>query len=399
MAHAFLCLPIRTAVGKYGGVLSSMRPDDMAAHILKSIVERAGLDAHDIDDVILGCANQAGEDNRNVARMAVLLAGLPHSVPGVTVNRLCASSLEAIIQAGRAIRAGEAELILAGGVEAMSRAPYVLPKNISGNAMFGNLTAYDTALGWRFPNEAMKALFPLESMGETAENIAERYSITREAQDEYALGSHQRTVQAQQEGLFEEMIVPVVLTGKKTTIEIRVDENPRADTTINALANLKPAFRKGGTVTAGNASSLNDGAAGMVVANEAMIKKYNLTPLVRLVAGASAGVDPRVMGLGPTAAIPKALEKARIPLSAIDRFEINEAFAVQVLACMRDLHIEYDRINVHGGAIAIGHPLGMSGARIVGQLAVGMYRDNLQYGVASACIGVGQGTAVVLERV
>lgn len=399
MNHAFICSPLRTPVGKYGGALSAVRPDDLSASVLRALVERTNIDPADIDDVILGCANQAGEDNRNVARMAVLLAGLPYSVPGVTVNRLCASSLEAVVQAGRALRSGEAQMMIAGGVESMSRAPYVLPKNVSGSALFGNLTAYDTALGWRFPNATMQSLFPLESMGETAENIAEQYQISREEQDEYAVASHQRYMRGAEQGVFTESIIPITIPHKKQTIIVKADESPRHDTSRETLAPLKPAFRKGGSVTAGNASSLNDGASAMIIATESMIKKYDLQPLARIVSGASAGVDPRVMGLGPTVAIPKALSLAGLRINQIERFEINEAFAVQVLACMRILDIEHERVNVFGGAIAIGHPLGMSGARIIGHLAQMLHRENIQYGVASACIGVGQGMAIVLERV
>ncbi len=399
MNHAFICSPLRTPVGKYGGALSAVRPDDLSASVLRALVERTNIDPADIDDVILGCANQAGEDNRNVARMAVLLAGLPYSVPGVTVNRLCASSLEAVVQAGRALRSGEAQMMIAGGVESMSRAPYVLPKNVSGSALFGNLTAYDTALGWRFPNATMQSLFPLESMGETAENIAEQYQISREEQDEYAVASHQRYMRGAEQGVFAESIIPITIPHKKQTIIVKADESPRHDTSRETLAPLKPAFRKGGSVTAGNASSLNDGASAMIIATESMIKKYDLQPLARIVSGASAGVDPRVMGLGPTVAIPKALSLAGLRINQIERFEINEAFAVQVLACMRILDIEHERVNVFGGAIAIGHPLGMSGARIIGHLAQMLHRENIQYGVASACIGVGQGMAIVLERV
>jgi acetyl-CoA acyltransferase len=399
MNHAFICSPLRTLVGKYGGALSAVRPDDLSASVLRALVERTNIDPADIDDVILGCANQAGEDNRNVARMAVLLAGLPYSVPGVTVNRLCASSLEAVVQAGRALRSGEAQMMIAGGVESMSRAPYVLPKNVSGSALFGNLTAYDTALGWRFPNATMQSLFPLESMGETAENIAEQYQISREEQDEYAVASHQRYMRGAEQGVFTESIIPITIPHKKQTIIVKADESPRHDTSRETLAPLKPAFRKGGSVTAGNASSLNDGASAMIIATESMIKKYDLQPLARIVSGASAGVDPRVMGLGPTVAIPKALSLAGLRINQIERFEINEAFAVQVLACMRILDIEHERVNVFGGAIAIGHPLGMSGARIIGHLAQMLHRENIQYGVASACIGVGQGMAIVLERV
>ncbi|MCS6999418.1 MAG: thiolase family protein [Bacteroidota bacterium] len=400
MRTVFLCSPLRTPVGKYGGLLSSVRPDDMAALLLQAMIEKNSLDPSAIDDVVLGCANQAGEDNRNVARMAVLLAGLPHHVPGVTVNRLCASSLEAVIVAARAIMAGEADLIIAGGVESMSRAPYVLPKNVSGRAVFGNLTAYDTALGWRFPNPAMEKLFPLESMGETAENVAERYSISRADQDAYALRSHQLAIAAYEDGFLQGEIMPVVVRdakGNETTVGR--DEGPRTDTSLEKLAQLPPAFRKNGTVTAGNSSSLNDGAAAVIVASEKAVQQYNLQPLARYLAGHAVGVDPRYMGIGPVEAIPGALRKAGISIEQVDLFEINEAFAAQVLACQRLLNIPLEKLNVHGGAIAIGHPLGMSGARILGTLIRALHRHNGRYGVASLCVGVGQGVAAVVERV
>lgn len=400
MHEVYLCTPLRTPVGKYGGALSSIRPDDMAALVLRAVVERAGIDPAAIDDVIMGCANQAGEDNRNVARMAVLLAGFPHRVPAVTVNRLCASSLEAVIVAARAIRAGEADLIIAGGVESMSRAPYVLPKNVSGRASFGNLIAYDTALGWRFPNPAMEKLFPLETMGETAENVAERYHISRDDQDAYALASHQRTLAAYADGFLQEEILPVTVRDEKgNTTTIERDEGPRPDTSLEKLAKLRPAYRPNGTVTAGNSSSLNDGAGALIVASEAAVKQHNLRPLARYVAGHAAGVDPRLMGIGPVEAIPGALRKAGISIEEVDLFEINEAFAAQVLACQRLLNIPLDRLNVFGGAIAIGHPLGMSGVRILGTLIRGLHRRGGRYGVASLCIGVGQGLAAVVERV
>lgn len=400
MRQVYLCNPLRTPVGKYGGALSALRPDDMAALVIRTVVERAGIDPAAIDDVIIGCANQAGEDNRNVARMAVLLAGFPHHVPGVTVNRLCASSLEAIIVAARAIRSGEADVIIAGGVESMTRAPYVLPKNVSGRASFGNLIAYDTALGWRFPNPAMEKLFPLETMGETAENVAERYHISRDDQDAYALASHQRTLAAYADGFLQEEILPVTVQderGNSTTIER--DEGPRPDTSLEKLAKLRPAFRPNGTVTAGNSSSLNDGAGALIVASEEAVEQHNLHPLARYIAGHAAGVDPRFMGIGPVDAIPGALRKAGIAIEKVDLFEINEAFAAQVLACQRLLDIPLERLNVFGGAIAIGHPLGMSGVRILGTLIRGLHRRGGRYGVASLCIGVGQGLAAVVERV
>lgn len=400
MKEVFIIDPLRTPVGKYGGALASVRPDDMAALVIKALVERTGIPAEAIDDVIMGCANQAGEDNRNIARMAVLLAGLPDSVPGVTVNRLCASSLEAVIQAARAIGCGEAEVMIAGGVESMSRAPYSMPKNATGSIQFGNLTAYDTALGWRYPNEKMKKLFPLESMGETAENIYERYNISREDQDAFALRSHQRAVEAQKNGIFNDEIVPVLIPQRKgDPVVVDTDEQPRSDSSLEQLAKLRPAFREGGSVTAGNSSSLNDGAAAMLLASVDAVRRYNLTPIARYVSGAAAGVDPRVMGIGPAFAIPKALQLAGLSLDDIDLVELNEAFAVQSLACVRELHLDPEKVNIHGGAIAIGHPLGMSGARITGTLLRSMQRGNARYGVASLCIGVGQGLAAVFEKV
>lgn len=400
MNTVYICEPIRTPVGKYGGALSPVRPDDMAALIIKTLVARTGIAPDAIDDVILGCANQAGEDNRNIARMAVLLAGLPQSVPGVTVNRLCASSLEAIIQAARAIKAGECSVVIAGGVESMSRAPYALPKNVSGGAAFGNLTAYDTALGWRFPNPAMEKIIPLEVMGETAENLVDKFGISREEQDAFALRSHQLAVKAQSEGVFNEEIIPVVIPKKKgEELVVDKDETPRADTSLEKLAKLPAAFRKGGSVTAGNSSSLNDGAAAMLLASEEAVRIHNLKPIARFVAGHAAGVDPRIMGIGPVYAIGGALKKAGLSLADIGQVEINEAFASQVISCVRELGVDESILNIYGGAIAIGHPLGMSGARISGTLVRSMQRNNTRYGVASLCIGVGQGLAAVFERV
>ena len=397
--NAYICSPLRTPVGKYGGSLSSVRADDLGAIVIRAVVERSGVPAEAIDDVIMGCANQAGEDNRNVARMSALLAGLPHSVPGVTVNRLCASSLEAVIQASRAIRCGDANMIIAGGVESMSRAPYSLPKNVSGGAMFGNLTAYDTALGWRYPNPKMEALFPLETMGETAENIAERWSITREDQDAFALQSHARAVAARQNGLTADEIVTVEIAGRKGAVTtVDADEQPRQDTTLEQLATLRPAFRKGGSVTAGNASSLNDGAAAMLIAGDAAVQQHGLEPLARIIGTGVSGVDPRIMGIGPVEAIRSACTRAGIGVADLELVEINEAFAAQALACVRELGLDPAIVNVNGGAIAIGHPLGASGARILGALVREMRRRGLRYGAAALCIGVGQGLAVVVER-
>lgn len=400
MQEVYIVEPLRTPIGKYGGALSSIRPDDMAAHIIKAVVNKTGINPEFIDDVIMGCANQAGEDNRNIARMSALLAGLPYSVPGVTVNRLCASSLEAMIQGARAIKSGEANILIVGGVESMSRAPYALPKNASGAPIFGNLTAYDTALGWRFPNPDMASMFPLETMGETAENLVERYSIARVDQDAFALSSHMKASKAQVDGHFADEIVPITIPKKKgEPIIISEDEQPRTDSSIESLAKLSPAFRKGGSVTAGNSSSLNDGAVAMLLASGDAVEKYGLKPIARYVASGTAGVDPRIMGIGPVYAIRKALEQAGMNLHDIGLFELNEAFASQALSCIRELGINPDIVNIHGGAIALGHPLGMSGGRIAGHLARTMQKNDIQYGIASLCIGVGQGLAIIIERV
>ncbi|MBI5964476.1 MAG: acetyl-CoA C-acetyltransferase [Chloroflexi bacterium] len=391
---------IRTPIGALGGVLASVRPDDMAAFVIKSILERNQFDPALVEEVFLGCANQAGEDNRNVARMAALLSGLPLEVGGVTVNRLCASGLNAINQAARAIKAGEGEIYIAGGVESMSRAPYSLPKAESGYS-FGNLTAYDTALGWRYPNPKMKEMYGTDSMGETAENIAkERPHITREMQDAFSVRSHQRAIAAIDSGRFKQEIVPVSIPQKKGDPKIvDTDERPRRDASMESLAKLKPAFAKeGGTVTAGNSSGLNDGASALLIMSEEKAKELNLKPLARIVTSASAGVPPRVMGYGPIPATKKALERAGLQMKDIGLMELNEAFAIQSLAVIEGLEIDPELVNVNGGAIAIGHPLGCSGARLVTTLVYEMrLRGNAKYGVATLCVGVGQGEATVLE--
>ncbi len=398
MTPVYLVDALRTPVGKHNGILKSVRPDDMAALVLKRIVERNKLDPGLVDEVYMGCANQAGEDNRNVARMAVLLAGFPYSVPAVTVNRLCASGLEAAAIAFRAIASGEGNCYIAGGVESMTRAPFSVPKLENGFS-FGNLTAWDTTLGWRYPNPAMKEMFPLESMGETAENIYEKWNIARELQDQFAYESHQKAVAAHERGLFAEEIVPVEIPQKKgDPLKLDRDEGPRADTTLEKLATLKPAFRKGGTVTPGNSSSLNDGAAALLICSEKFVKEHNLKPLARIVGSASAGVDPRYMGIGPVNAVEKLLERTGRTRFEIGLWEINEAFAVQVLAVMAELDPPIDRVNSRGGAIAIGHPLGMSGARILGTLARSMRDAGTKWGIASLCVGVGQGQAILLEN-
>ena len=400
MTEVVIVDAIRTPVGALGGALSAVRPDDLAAHVIKVILERNPFDPALVEEVFMGCANQAGEDNRNVARMALLLAGLPVEVGGVTVNRLCASGLNAVNMAARAIKAGEGDLYIAGGVESMSRAPYSLPKAESGFP-FGNLTAYDTALGWRYPNPQMKAMHGTESMGETAENIAaERPHITREMQDAFALRSHQRAIAAIDSGRFKQEIVPVTIPQRKGDPKVvDTDERPRRNTSMESLARLKPAFKKeGGTVTAGNSSGLNDGAAALLVMSEEKAKSLNLKPIARVITSASAGVPPRVMGYGPIPATRKALERAGLKMKDIGLMEINEAFAVQSLAVVEDLEVDPEIVNVNGGAIAIGHPLGCSGARILTTLLHEMkLRKNVKYGVATLCVGVGQGEATVVE--
>ena len=390
MTEAVVLSAVRTPVGRYGGALSGVRPDDLAAHAVGAAVERAGVDPGQIEDVVLGCANQAGEDNRNVARMAALLAGLPQEVAGLTVNRLCASGLSAIVTACHAIRAGDGDLFVAGGVESMSRAPLVLGK---ADRAFprGNQTAWDTTLGWRFPNPRLEAMFPLESMGETGENVAREYAVTREEQDAFALASHQRHAEALAAGRFDDEIVPVA--------GVEHDEHPRPDTSAEKLASLKPAFRPDGSVTAGNSSGLNDGAAAVVVASAGKAESLGARPLARFVASAVAGVDPRVMGIGPVPAVRKLLARTGVSVEDLDLVELNEAFASQSLAVVRELGLEPERVNVNGGAIAIGHPLGMSGARLVVSLLHELRRRAGRYGVATMCVGVGQGQAALFERV
>ena len=400
MTDAVIVDAIRTPVGALGGSLASVRPDDLAALVIKEIVNRNEIDPVLIEEVYFGCANQAGEDNRNVARMAALLAGLPVDVAGVTVNRLCASGLNAINQAARAIKVGEGEIFIAGGVESMSRAPYSIPKAEAGFS-FGNLTAWDTALGWRYPNPVMKEKYGTDSMGETAENIAaERPHITREQQDAFALRSHRCAIAAIDSGRFAQEIVPVTITQKKGDTKIvSTDERPRRDTTMESLAKLKPAFKKeGGTVTAGNSSGLNDGAAALLIMSEDKAKELNLKPLARIVTSASAGVPPRVMGYGPVPATRKALQRAGLQMKDIGLVELNEAFAVQSLAVMEDLEVDPSIVNVNGGAIAIGHPLGCSGARLMTTLVHEMrLRGDIKYGLVTLCVGVGQGEATIVE--
>ncbi|MDQ5821076.1 MAG: acetyl-CoA C-acyltransferase [Actinomycetota bacterium] len=389
MTRAVVLCGVRTPVGRYGGALSGIRPDDLAALAIAAAVERSGVAPSEIEDVYFGAANQAGEDNRNVARMAALLAGLPESVGGVTVNRLCASGLSAVVAACHAIAAGDGDLFVAGGVESMSRAPFVYAKAEKAFPR-GNATAFDTTLGWRFPNPRLEAMFPLESMGETGENVAERWGVSREDQDAFALRSQQRWAAADSEGLFADELVPVE--------GLERDEHPRPDTSAEKLAALKPAFRAHGTVTAGNSSGLNDGAAALVIASEERAREFGAEPLGAFVSAAVAGVDPRVMGVGPIPAVRKVLARAGIAVGDLDLVELNEAFASQSLAVVRELGLDEDKVNVNGGAIALGHPLGMSGARLVVSLLHELRRREGRYGLATLCVGVGQGVAALFER-
>jgi 3-oxoadipyl-CoA thiolase len=389
MPRAVVLSAVRTPVGRYGGALSDVRPDDLAAAVIAAAVERAGIAAGEIEDVWLGCANQAGEDNRNVARMAALLAGLPESVAGVTVNRLCASGLAAVVGACHAVVAGDGDLFVAGGVESMSRAPLAMAKPDRAFPR-GDRTLYDTTLGWRFPNPRLEAMFPLESMGETGENVAERWGVTREDQDAFGLRSQQRWAAAQADGRFANELVEVG--------EVAVDEHPRPDTSAEKLATLKPAFRQGGTVTAGNAAGINDGAAALVIASEERAVALGVEPLGVFAGSAVEGVDPRVMGIGPVPAVRKLLARTGVSVEEIDLVELNEAFASQSLAVIRELGLDPERVNVNGGAIALGHPLGMSGARLVVTLLHELRRRGGRYGLATLCVGVGQGQAALFLR-
>ncbi|MGN6378839.1 MAG: thiolase family protein [Gaiellales bacterium] len=389
MSRAVVLSAVRTAVGRYGGGLAETRPDDLAAAAVRAAVERAGVEPGDVEDVFLGCANQAGEDNRDVARMAVLLAGMPQSVAGVTVNRLCASGLSAVVAACHAVAAGDGDLFVAGGVESMSRAPLAMLKPERAFQR-GHRTVYDTTLGWRFPNPRMEAMFPLESMGETGENVAEQYGVSREDQDAFALRSQQRWAAADSAGRFADELIEVA--------ELARDEHPRPDTSLERLGELRPAFRSGGSVTAGNSSGMNDGAAALVIASEERARTLGAEPLGTFVGSAVAGVDPRVMGIGPIPAVRKLLQRTGVGVEDIDLVELNEAFASQSVAVIRELGLDPDRVNVNGGAIAIGHPLGMSGARLVVSLLHELRRRQGTYGVATLCVGVGQGQAALFRR-
>jgi 3-oxoadipyl-CoA thiolase len=405
MPEAVIIDAVRTPIGALGGVLARVRPDDLAAHVIRSLLDRTGIDPTLIEEVYLGCANQAGEDNRNVARMAVLLSGLPVEIPAVTTNRLCASGLAAINMAARAIRAGDGDVYIAGGVESMSRAPYSLPKAESG-FQFGNHTAWDTALGWRYPNPRMQELYGTESMGETAENIAEMMpDISREQQDLFALASHQRAIAAIDAGIFTEEIIPVPIPQKKgDPILVTTDERPRRDSTLESLGRLPPVFRKGGSVTAANSSGLNDGAAALLLMSDSKADELGFKPIVRIVSSAAAGVPPRIMGLGPVPATRKALGRAGLTIADIGLVELNEAFAVQALAVIKELGLNPEITNVNGGAIALGHPLGCSGARILTTLLHEMRRRSVYekqpyYGLATLCVGVGQGEATIVQSI
>ena len=389
MPRAVVVSAVRTPIGRYGGALSGVRADDLAGIAIAAAVERAGVDKSAVDDVYFGCANQAGEDNRNVARMGALLGGLPDSVAGITLNRLCASGLSAVVSACHAVLAGDADVVVAGGVESMSRAPFVMAKPDTAFPR-GNQTVWDTTLGWRFPNPRLEELFPLESMGETGENVAERWGVSREDQDAFALRSQERWATANAAGRFEDELVPVG--------DVTVDEHPRPQTTVEALAKLKPAFRQAGTVTAGNASGINDGAAALVVMSAERARDLGLDTLGAFVGSAVAGVDPRVMGVGPIPAVRKLLERSGVGVEDVDLVELNEAFASQSLAVVRELGLDPERVNVNGGAIALGHPLGMSGARLVVSLLHELRRRDGRYGLATLCVGVGQGVAALFER-
>ncbi len=396
MNTAYIIDAVRTPIGRYGGKLSSVRPDDLLAIVIKALVERnPTININEIEDVIAGCANQSGEDNRNVARMSALLAGLPVSVPGNTVNRLCASGLQAIMDAARAIMCGDGKFYIAGGVESMSRAPFVIGKS---DAAFGRgQQMFDTTLGWRFINKKLSEMHHPYSMGETGENVAKQYGITREMQDAFAMASQEKYFAAQKNNKWADEIIPVEITENKKQVIVDTDEHPR-ETSIEKLATLKPAFTKDGTVTAGNAAGINDGASAVLLASEEAVKEYNLQPLGKIKAMAVAGVDPAIMGIGPTPAVRKALQRAGLTVADIDLFELNEAFASQSLAVINELGIDINKVNVNGGAIALGHPLGSSGARISTTLLHEMKRQNAKYGVATMCVGVGQGAAVVYER-
>ncbi|HET8563924.1 MAG TPA: thiolase family protein [Candidatus Binatia bacterium] len=399
MKEAVIVEALRTPMGRHGGILKDIRTDDLAAYIVSKLVEKTGINKEEIEDVYLGCTNQAGEDSRNVARNASLLAGLPYTIPGATVNRLCGSGLEAINQAGRAIETDHGDLFVAGGVESMTRGPWVMGKSAV-PFQRGDVTMYDSSLGWRFPNPRMGELYSLINNGETAENVADKYQVCRKEQDEFALRSHQGAVAAHESGRLKDEIVPVEIPQRKGAPLVHErDEGPRADTSLEKLAALQPSFKKGGTVTAGNSSPLSDGAAALLLTTPQKAEQLKLKPVVRIIASAAAGVHPNYMGIGPIPATQKALKRAGLTMDQIDLVELNEAFASQVLACVRELGIDPKKLNVNGGAIALGHPLGCSGARIMTTLIHEMKKRGSRYGLATMCIGVGQGIATVVERI
>ncbi|HXV81230.1 MAG TPA: thiolase family protein [Candidatus Binatia bacterium] len=399
MKEAVIVEALRTPMGRHSGILKDIRTDDLAAYVIGKLIEKSGIDKEEIEDVYFGCTNQAGEDSRNVARNASLLAGLPYTIPGATVNRLCGSGLEAINQAGRAIETDHGDLFVAGGVESMTRGPWVMAKP-SNAFQRGDVTVYDSSLGWRFPNPRMAELYSLINNGETAENVAEKYQISRREQDEFALGSHLKAVKAHEEGRLKNEIIPVQVAQRKgAPLVYDKDEGPRADTSLEKLAALQPSFKKGGSVTAGNSSPLSDGAAALLLATPEKAERLNLKPLVRIIATAAAGVHPNYMGIGPIPATQKALQRAGLTIEQIDLVELNEAFASQVIACVRELGIDPKKLNVNGGAIALGHPLGCSGARLMTTLIHEMKKRGSRYGLATMCIGVGQGIATIVESV
>ncbi len=397
MRDVYVIDALRTPIGRYGGGLARVRPDDLAAHVMSALIERNQIDGERVDEVLLGCANQAGEDNRNVARMATLLAGLPQTVPAITLNRLCASGLDAINYGYRLIAIGDADLVLSGGVESMSRAPWSVGKPYTDPPRANN-TMWDTALGWRYPNPRLEAMFPLEAMGNTAENLVDRHDIARADQDRYAWQSQQKALAAMAAGRFDDELIPVTVKLRKSELVVDQDEGPRKDSTLEKLARLRPAFRPGGTVTAGNSSTLNDGAAGLLLASEKMVAELGATPLAVVRGAAQAGVDPTIMGIGPVPATEKLMQRTGWSWQDVDLVELNEAFAAQSLAVISHWDVDPERINVNGGAIALGHPLGCSGARIVTTLLYEMRRRNARRGIATLCVGVGQGVATAFER-
>lgn len=398
MSNIVLCNALRSPIGRFQGTLSTVRPDDLLARVMEGVIKQADIDPALFNEVFMGCANQAGEDNRNIARMSSLLAGIPQSVPGVTVNRLCASGLEAVVQGYRAARCDEGNLFLVGGVESMSRAPYSMPRGPQ-MPKAGNFQVYDTSLGWRYPNPKMEQMFPLEAMGCTAENVADMHNISREDQDLFALNSQMKAVAAIESGAFTDEILPIEApAGRRKTVLFSQDEGPRADSTLEKLASLRAVFRKGGTVTAGNSSTLNDGASAMILTTEERAKELSLTPMARILSTGVAGIDPTIMGLGPVEATKMACTRAGMNPQDIDLIELNEAFSAQSLGVIRSLNLDESRINVHGGAIALGHPLGCSGARILTTLLHAMKRHDKSTGLASLCVGVGQGLSLIVER-